>query len=286
MCALTLSPSLSDAAIPPHHQRASRSSIVDESCAASNASTVSQEEARDNRVEDVPKWVDVSERKPHTATFGLAKSLWQPDAEALTCSLLACGREFHRFLRRHHCRVCGRVVCADCSKGRRRLLPETGSGTRKALDARACDVCYHSADLYNMSRTITPSPPPRTGIMSAPWGWYAAGLPRPRSETRLPAPLATSPPSDAAGLPSDWADQAQGANEAAATCSAVVPADREEEQDHVLQALRDKFAHNFFYGGMLLHEPKALDLLLRCTADQMRSREMEAGAPRAELRET
>ncbi|KAJ1469499.1 hypothetical protein T484DRAFT_1982225 [Baffinella frigidus] len=264
MC-LRMSPSLSDAA------------IVEESCAASNASTVSQE--------DVPTWVDVSERKPPTATFALPKRLWQPDAEALTCSLTACGKEFHSFVRRHHCRVCGRVVCADCSKGRRRLLPETGSGTGKALDARACDVCNHAADLYPMPRTIS-SHPPRSGTMRAPthatsvvtseWG-HALHLP----VTSLSAPLAIPnarpdwlPLPDAAKeLPSDGRARAERAERAEDGAQEDATGVR-EEQDHDLQALRHKFAKTFHYEGLLLHEPAALDLLMRLASDQLRSRDM------------
>jgi len=275
MCAFTEPLSLSDAA-SPRLLRGS-SPIVEESCVASNASTVSQEDARDARVADLPTWVNFSERKPQTATFGLAKSLWQPDTEALTCSLAACGKKFHRFLRRHHCRVCGRVVCADCSQGRRRLLPANGSGTGKALDARACDVCCHSADLYPMSRTITPSTPPRTGTMrppthaisTPPWG-HALRLP----VTSLSAPLAipnSSPvwiscPDAAIEVRSDGRERAEDGAHADASV---------DEQD---TALRDKFGKMFPYEGLLLHEPAALDVLLRCAVDELRSREMHAGA--------
>ncbi|KAJ1475614.1 hypothetical protein T484DRAFT_1592703, partial [Baffinella frigidus] len=66
------------------------------------------------------------------------KGLWQPDADAPTCSMMTCGKEFNRFFRRHHCRMCGRVVCTDCSTARRRVVPETGS--TKTL-ARVCDAC-------------------------------------------------------------------------------------------------------------------------------------------------
>lgn len=38
---------------------------------------------------------------------------WVPDARAESC--MRCGRLFGLLRRRHHCRLCGRVVCADCS---------------------------------------------------------------------------------------------------------------------------------------------------------------------------
>jgi hypothetical protein len=44
---------------------------------------------------------------------------WAPDRDARDCSL--CGAAFGLVTRRHHCRACGQVVCAQCS-GARALL--------------------------------------------------------------------------------------------------------------------------------------------------------------------
>lgn len=41
---------------------------------------------------------------------------WQPDAEVASCPI--CHRPFGLFYRKHHCRKCGRVVCANCSPHR------------------------------------------------------------------------------------------------------------------------------------------------------------------------
>ena len=41
---------------------------------------------------------------------------WQPDAEVSECPI--CGRSFAFWFRKHHCRKCGRVVCANCSPHR------------------------------------------------------------------------------------------------------------------------------------------------------------------------
>ncbi|KAI0186013.1 FYVE zinc finger-domain-containing protein [Xylaria flabelliformis] len=41
---------------------------------------------------------------------------WQPDTEVTHCPI--CGVRFSMFLRRHHCRKCGRVVCDGCSPHR------------------------------------------------------------------------------------------------------------------------------------------------------------------------
>lgn len=41
---------------------------------------------------------------------------WQADAEVLKCPI--CGNTFSFWYRKHHCRKCGRVVCANCSPHR------------------------------------------------------------------------------------------------------------------------------------------------------------------------
>ncbi|KAI1338640.1 FYVE-domain-containing protein [Xylariaceae sp. FL0016] len=41
---------------------------------------------------------------------------WQPDAEATLCPI--CHTQFSIFVRKHHCRKCGRVVCSSCSPHR------------------------------------------------------------------------------------------------------------------------------------------------------------------------
>ena len=41
---------------------------------------------------------------------------WQPDNEVSSCPI--CGTQFSLLWRRHHCRKCGRVVCASCSPHR------------------------------------------------------------------------------------------------------------------------------------------------------------------------
>lgn len=49
---------------------------------------------------------------------GMETSLprWQPDAEVTNCPI--CGVAFSFWYRKHHCRKCGRVVCASCSPHR------------------------------------------------------------------------------------------------------------------------------------------------------------------------
>ncbi|ESP02327.1 hypothetical protein LOTGIDRAFT_238051 [Lottia gigantea] len=57
---------------------------------------------------------------------------WVPDSSASVC--MVCGVErFSMFNRRHHCRRCGRVVCAACSTKRTMV---------QGVSARVCNDCY------------------------------------------------------------------------------------------------------------------------------------------------
>ena len=42
------------------------------------------------------------------------RQVWERDEDVPNCRI--CDREFTVLTRRHHCRVCGRIVCAKCSK--------------------------------------------------------------------------------------------------------------------------------------------------------------------------
>lgn len=41
---------------------------------------------------------------------------WMADSSVVSCT--KCDRPFTLFLRRHHCRRCGRIFCAECSNNR------------------------------------------------------------------------------------------------------------------------------------------------------------------------
>lgn len=48
--------------------------------------------------------------------MGMRVPRWQPDSEVTSCPI--CGTVFSFWYRKHHCRKCGRVVCASCSPHR------------------------------------------------------------------------------------------------------------------------------------------------------------------------
>eukprot|EP00759_Apiculatamorpha_spiralis_P011230 PhF_6_TR18641/c0_g1_i1/m.27248 len=59
---------------------------------------------------------------------------WEPDDATPACR--CCQIRFNFFRRRHHCRKCGRVVCATCSTEKRKGIP----GYEEMM-SRICSVC-------------------------------------------------------------------------------------------------------------------------------------------------
>jgi hypothetical protein len=81
--------------------------------------------------------------KHQGAKFGVE---WQPNAGAPACTL--CGLPFTWSRRRHHCRLCGRLVCDACSRAR--MQPVRGSDKPE----RACDRCKHGGEGVGVHETI------------------------------------------------------------------------------------------------------------------------------------
>ncbi|EIN14293.1 hypothetical protein PUNSTDRAFT_96046 [Punctularia strigosozonata HHB-11173 SS5] len=68
-------------------------------------------------------------------------AIWVPDAKTEAC--MRCGRPFGWRRRRHHCRLCGRCVCAACSDQTFYVADSSESGA-KNKPARACNACYET----------------------------------------------------------------------------------------------------------------------------------------------
>eukprot|EP00039_Didymoeca_costata_P019970 m.339567 g.339567 ORF g.339567 m.339567 type:complete len:297 (+) comp18869_c0_seq1:120-1010(+) len=93
----------------------------------------------------------------------LPKAQWVPDKKAKSC--MQCQKiKFGMNHRRHHCRVCGQVVCQDCSNRRHPTFPEV----------RICSRCY--------SKIIVAS----NKLQNA--AWYHGPLTREKCEKRLQQP--------------------------------------------------------------------------------------------------
>ena len=69
-------------------------------------------------------------------------SLWIPDSLVSECQ--TCTKPFSLLVRKHHCRLCGRVVCGECSQYRM-VLEKTNK------PVRVCCSCYsvHRSDGKN-----------------------------------------------------------------------------------------------------------------------------------------
>jgi hypothetical protein len=115
-----------------------------------------------------PETDDSQEQAKETRILPEVTARWQSDEEASNCN--SCYRTFSFFLRRHHCRWCGRVFCDRCSGNRQEVVPGMILGPGNIADQRflstspmrmrVCNSCYgrqHAADHFR-SRAQTMPP--------------------------------------------------------------------------------------------------------------------------------
>jgi len=82
--------------------------------------------------------------------------VWIPDDEVVSCML--CFAPFTFTKRRHHCRSCGKVICAECSRKKLLLLNVDKS------PVRVCDNCYNNLatskeeEAESANKTVLASP--------------------------------------------------------------------------------------------------------------------------------
>jgi len=70
--------------------------------------------------------------------LGDSAPVWIPDQRVTMCQ--SCSTEFSLVNRRHHCRACGKVICAPCSANKAPLR------YRQFESSRVCDACYESVE--------------------------------------------------------------------------------------------------------------------------------------------
>uniref|UniRef100_A0A8C2IT78 Zinc finger, FYVE domain containing 16 n=1 Tax=Cyprinus carpio TaxID=7962 RepID=A0A8C2IT78_CYPCA len=106
--------------------------------------------------------------------LGSKQPPWVPDSEAPNC--MNCEQKFTFTKRRHHCRACGKVYCANCCNRKCRL---------KYLDkeARVCVICYVTIQRAQAhERMMSPTgPSPNPNIPSE----YCSTIP-PMQQARFP----------------------------------------------------------------------------------------------------
>jgi hypothetical protein len=66
------------------------------------------------------------------------RNAWQPDTESSSCN--ACGTKFTLWLRRHHCRLCGKLFCNACTTKRAPI-----TALKYHIPVRVCETCFVQA---------------------------------------------------------------------------------------------------------------------------------------------
>lgn len=91
---------------------------------------------------------DTPEHTQCTEGLALAPPTWEPNnGRTGTALCLICASSFGMLKRKHHCRNCGRLVCASCSEKRwlpNMLPPEFNKNSERSL--RVCDMCYSATE--------------------------------------------------------------------------------------------------------------------------------------------
>lgn len=120
----------------------------------------------------------------HDVLVSAAAPVWEADTSRAGCS--RCDKVFGVLRRRHHCRYCGLLVCAACSRSKRRLparghtgLAEKGKPVPLEL-RRVCDACAAVIDVRMGALS--------TGLAAARVPPLGPAQPHTSSQARLVAP--------------------------------------------------------------------------------------------------
>jgi len=70
--------------------------------------------------------------------FAVPRRSWVPDSAQVLC--IRCGNDFNPFKRRHHCRLCGSLICGVCSEAKLSLIRDDDNET--VTEERVCYLCY------------------------------------------------------------------------------------------------------------------------------------------------
>ena len=104
----------------------------------------SQKELKENR-NSIRESVHMEEESTNQFTA----PIWMPDISASSC--LVCAVQFNIIVRKHHCRLCGFIVCNSCS--RNSFFIPFKQGERRA---RVCDSCLPTLIQERMYRISVP----------------------------------------------------------------------------------------------------------------------------------
>lgn len=86
----------------------------------------------------------------------VTKPVWVPDSVSKECMI--CSVKFTAFVRKHHCRRCGRVICSACSPHRlAQSVPAHTAVETKKLE-RTCTDCFKGMTPANNNTRLKDSP--------------------------------------------------------------------------------------------------------------------------------
>lgn len=125
-----------------HTNQPHRAEVVEQMAAASGAAGATAQRAAQGRIIRIPK---PAKTLPHSV-------VWEKDTARPDCRV--CQKAFGMLLWRHHCRICGCLVCNDCCYD----LPIVHGGNTHVL--RHCAICADVVDapvdeLVEQQHTIT-----------------------------------------------------------------------------------------------------------------------------------
>merc|ERR1712216_1110481 len=80
--------------------------------------------------------------------------IWMPDESAPSCT--KCNEPFNMFRRRHHCRACGEVCCAQCAPRTSHAWPTLFKQNPQPTFKRLCKDCSEglSSSEYTPKSTL------------------------------------------------------------------------------------------------------------------------------------
>ncbi|KAK4236758.1 hypothetical protein C8A03DRAFT_45286 [Achaetomium macrosporum] len=148
----------------------------------------------------------------HSSPSEVVLPRWQPDSEVTYCPF--CGTQFSFFVRKHHCRKCGRVVCNSCSPHRITIPyqfivrppgvppPVPQSGPLSLLDSQGWYPGFGGGEKVRLCNPCVPDPntaPPQAQAEPA----RTQNNPRPRVQTDNNPPSYRWGVYFASGLPQD-----------------------------------------------------------------------------------
>ncbi|ODQ55133.1 hypothetical protein SAICODRAFT_5733 [Saitoella complicata NRRL Y-17804] len=110
----------------------------------------------------------------HRPTVTPMREHWKPDSAAQECAASTCHIKFGVWDRRHHCRRCGDIFCAQHSRATVRL-DESAMFHDEGVMSRACPRCAREWDSWRRSQNVPTPSPSSAGTTGGPADQVAKG---------------------------------------------------------------------------------------------------------------